>query len=270
MRSTLRFVGLALALIVPTTAAHAETNNCTEITGVPAFITAPGIYCLKNSLTSAIHVMANDVVIDLNGHVFDGTGGAGIHAFDRQNITVRNGTIRGFGTAVQLDGTASRGHRIERLRITDNAGAGISVTGDGSVVRHNTLINNGYASTPGAKYGLLAFGDGIHIADNQIIETGVGATGEVVGIRLHGSGVAVERNVISNAAVGPHNSRGILLFSSGSNSVVGNRVANMLIGIINASCPTCVGPAVFMDNTVGGAKLPFSGGVMAGTTNTSF
>ena len=268
---TIRYIGLALALIVPGAAVHAETNNCTEIMSSPFIISSPGIYCLKNSLTGAIYIQASDVVLDLNGHVLDSSSpgaSAGVIALDRQNITVRNGTIRGFHTAVQLDGASSRSHRVEYLRLADNSGTGVSVRGDGSVVRHNMLINNGYAAGPGARFALFASGDGIHIVDNQVIESGVGATNEVVGIRVAGSGVAIERNVVSNAELGPHNSRGILILASGRNSVVGNRVVNMLYGIMNGS--GFGGTAIFMDNTVGGAKLPFSGGVMAGTTNFSF
>jgi len=266
VRSTARSAGLAFALIFAA-AAHAETTDCTEINTVPFIITAPGIYCLKNSLTGAIHVQANDVVIDLNGHVFESGSpgaGAGVLAVDRANITVRNGTIRGFNTAIQLVGAKSRGHLIERLRLADNSGSGVIVQAEGAVVRHNMLLNNGYASGPGARFALLSIGNGTHVADNQVIESGVGATGEVVGIRIGGSGVAVERNVVSNEAIGPHLSRGILV-SGGTNSVVGNRVVNMKIGIFNTG-----GTAVFMDNTVGAATTPFLGGVMAGTTNTSF
>jgi len=267
---TIRSVGLALALIVPGAAAHAETNNCTEIMSSPFIISSPGIYCLKNSLTGAIYIQASDVVLDLNGHVLDSSSpgaSAGVLAVDRWNITVRNGTIRGFHTAVQLDGAKSRSHLIEYLRLADNSGTGVSVRGDGSVVRHNMLINNGYAAGPGARFALLANGDGMHIAHNQVVESGVGATNEVVGIRIGGSGVAVERNVVSNAEIGAHNSRGILVSggATGRNSVVDNRVVNMKIGIWSSS-----GSAVFMDNTVGGATTPFFGGVMAGTTNTSF
>jgi len=273
VRSTIGFAGLAFALIVPSAALRAETTKCTEIMSAPYVIPAPGIYCLNNSLAGSIAVNADDVVLDLNGHVLQSGSpgsGAGVHAFDRQNITVRNGTIRGYNRAVQITGKLSRSHVIERLRIMDNSDGAISVQGDGSVVRHNMLLNNGYDAGSGARFVILANGDGIHIADNQIIESGVGATFEVVGIRTNGSGVAVERNVVSNAEVGSHNSRGILVNggSTSRNSVVGNRVVNMKIGIMNGF--GFAGPAVFMDNTVGGATTPFTGGVMAGTTNTSF
>jgi hypothetical protein len=274
MRSVIRSVGLALALAVPA-AAHAETTLCTDITSAPYAITAPGIYCLKNSVTGDISIHADDVVLDLNGHVMQSLkpgSGSGITAFDRANITVRNGTIRGHHYGIQISGKLSRGHLLEHLKITDSLDSAIILYGDGSVVRHNMLLNNGFDTGPGARFVMFVSGDGIHIADNQVVESGIGVTvNEVVGIRTNGSGIAVERNVISNAEIGPHNSRGIIVngVSTARNSVVGNRIVNMKIGIMNGF--GSAGPAVFMDNTVGGATFgAFFGGVMAGTTNTSY
>jgi hypothetical protein len=272
VRSTIRSAGLALALIVPGTAVHAETTDCTVISSAPFIIPAPGVYCLKSSLVGSITINSDDVVLDLNGHVLEsGTpgAGAGVLAFERRHITVRNGTVRGFNTAIQISGAKiSRSHLVEYLRVTDNADIGLAVAGDGSVVRYNMLLNNGYAAGAGARFALLATGDGVHVTDNQVIDSGVGATNEVVGIRLGGSGVAAERNVVSNTEVGIHNSRGILISvaATGRSSIVNNRVVNMKIGIFN----TGGGSTVFMDNTVGGATTPFLGGVMAGTTNTSY
>lgn len=271
MRSAFRAAGLALALIVPGAAVHAETTDCTVIMSTPFIITAPGIYCLKSSVTGNITINTDDVVLDLNGHVLEsGTpgAGAGVLAFERQHITIRNGTLRGYNTAIQINGSrTSRSHLVEYLRVIDNSGSGITVQGDGSVVRHNMLLNNGYAAGPGARFALLATGDGVHVTDNEVIDSGRDATGEVVGIRMGGSGVAVERNVVSNTEIGVHSSRGILVSAgaTGRNSIVNNRVVNMKIGIFHTG-----GSAVFMDNTVGGATTPFLGGVMAGTTNTSF
>jgi hypothetical protein len=275
MRSTIRSVGLALALAIPA-AANAETTLCTDITSAPYAITAPGIYCLKNSVTGDISIQADDVVLDLNGHVIEPLkpgSGSGIWASDRANITVRNGTIRGFHYGIQISGSkGSRSHLLEHLKITDSLDSAIILYGNGSVVRKNMLLNNGFDTGPGARFVLYASGDGIHIADNEIVESGIGVTvNEVVGIRTNGSGIAVERNVVSNVEIGPHNSRGIIVngVATARNSVVGNRIVNMKIGIMNGF--GSAGPAVFMDNTVGGATFgAFFFGVMAGTTNTSF
>ena len=75
------------------------------------------------------------------------------------------------------------------------------------------------------------------------------------------------RFVISNGALGPTSSYGVwVLNSSSRSSVVGNRIANMRNGIAFLSGAT----GVYMDNTVGGAATPFSGGTAAGATNFSF
>ena len=191
-------------------------------------------------------------------------------AFERRHITIRNGTVRGFNTAIQINGAKiSRSHLVEYLRVTDNAGSGIAVQGDGSVVRHNMLLNNGYAAGPGARFALLATGDGVHVTDNQVIDSG--RRRDQRG-RRHpvGRARALPSSAMSSATpkIGIHNSRGILISvgATGRSSIVNNRVVNMKIGIFN----TGGGSTVFMDNTVGGATTPFLGGVMAGTTNTSY
>jgi len=248
---------------------HAETTNCTVITGASYAIGAPGIYCLNSSISSQIQVNADGVVIDLNGHALEGPGGTGIYAVDRKNLTVRNGTIRGFHTGIRVDGKASHGHLFEQLRVSDNGNAGIYLIGDGSVVRDNLFLNNCGDAGAGARWAIFAAGTGVHVHDNEVVETGVGITpNEVVGIRIGGSGVVVERNVVSNAVVGSPGSRGITVLASGKNTVIGNRVFNMYIGIMNAY--GFGGITLFMDNTVGGAVTAFSNGTMAGTTNYSF
>ncbi len=270
MKSTARFIGLAVLSMVLSAVAHAETTNCTPITGAWYTIGAPGIYCLNSSISSQIQVNADGVVIDLNGHALEGLGtGTGIYAVDRKNLTVRNGTIRGFHTGIRVDGKASHGHLFEQLRVSDNGNAGISVHGDGSVVRDNLFLNNCGVAGAGAKWAIFVAGTGVHVHDNEVVETGVGVTpNEVVGIRIGGAGVVVERNVVSNAIVGSTGSRGIAVLASGKNTVVGNRIVNMKIGILNAI--DFGGTTLFLDNTVGGTITPFAGGTMAGSTNYSF
>src|SRR5262245_57018630 len=110
MHSTLptRHALIALAGLALAAPAHAETTQCTAITSVPYTITVPGIYCLIADLEypsasgDAITIEANNVVIDLNGHKIGnlaaglGTTAVGISAARRQNITIKNGTLRGF------------------------------------------------------------------------------------------------------------------------------------------------------------------------------
>src|SRR5262245_30193474 len=100
-RAVLSLSLVSALLVCGVPGASAETVNCTNITPVPATITLPGVYCLKQSLTTsiatgvAIEVQANNVVIDMNGFRLGGgaaglgTETYGIHALNRLNVTVR-------------------------------------------------------------------------------------------------------------------------------------------------------------------------------------
>src|SRR5262245_9719378 len=120
-------VGLTLAL--GARSAWAETIQCTAIASLPYTISVQGVYCLAGDLStgmtsgSAIVIATNNVVLDLNGHRIGGlaagpgTQATGIYANDRQNITIRNGTIRGFYNGIYLGGgLGSQGHLIEEVR----------------------------------------------------------------------------------------------------------------------------------------------------------
>jgi hypothetical protein len=149
-----------------------------DIAGFPVTITAAtpgGSFRLTGELTidsaavTAIQVQSSDVVIDLNGFAISGpvtctgdrpscAGGAGdgvsaTSAF--QEITVRNGTIRGMGRfGVNLPAFS----RVEQLQIVSNGGSaisgGVNVL-EGSIVRNNLINNNG--------------GDGIHTTEAPMI-----------------------------------------------------------------------------------------------------
>src|ERR1051325_6278239 len=94
---------LALMTIGLSTPVAAETVNCTAITGLPAVISTQGVYCLTRTLSTditegtAITIISNNVVLDLNGFTVAGGAGlgtlaVGIGAFDARNVTIRNGT----------------------------------------------------------------------------------------------------------------------------------------------------------------------------------
>jgi hypothetical protein len=271
MLSTLRFTGLALLAFALSTAARAETTNCTVIPALNLTISAPGIYCLNSSLSgggNGIIIDSSDVVVDLNGHAITGTG----HSFGvrsspaNHNVTVRNGTIRGYERGVSL-GTGGDAALIEDLRVEGNTRIGIIAPGRAAVVRRNQVLNNGLPTgIGGARYGIAVEGPGSHVTDNEVVEIGVGTGSEVNGIRVaFGSGTVVQRNVVSNSAAAGFMSRGILFESSTGVAAIGNRISGMAVGIDFSDSN-----GIYMDNTVGGAATPFSGGTAAGRTNFSF
>jgi parallel beta-helix repeat protein len=126
---------------------------------------------LSNCADDGLRVMANNVVIDLNGHHISGSGdGAGISnmgGFD--NLTVRNGTIRNFQNGIDSRGTAANiaagGSFLEldlarndtglflfhtthtmlfETRVVGNALSGVlALTSAATRVRSNTILGNG-------------------------------------------------------------------------------------------------------------------------------
>jgi hypothetical protein len=268
----------ALILVAFSSAARAEATSCTEIASVPVNITAPGVYCLKKSVSlaipqgQAITILTDDVVLDLNGHVLAnfpgaaGEGARGIYANNRKNITLRNGAIRGFAIGVNLENSAgnSMAHLVEHLLLDRSTHIGLAVDGEGSVIRGNRIVRTGAMSFT---YGIFAAGAGTHVIANEVTATVEKTGGQAYGIYAYllGGG-AVERNVVGNWAYGPSASTGIYVANGSGVTVAGNRITNMRTGIFTFGGA----PNLYLDNAVGGAATPFVGGVMAGTSNYTF
>ena len=187
-----------LALVLGAAPARAETVNCTAITALPAVITVQGIYCFTGDLATAmtggaaIDIQTNNVVIDLNGFKLGGlaaglgTQANGIFANNRQNITLKNGTIRGFFAGIALaDSGSSQGHVVEDIRADQNRYVGIEVDGSGNIVRNNQVVATGGTTILGANadaYGILVYGAGPRVLNNDVIHTVKQGTGTAWGI----------------------------------------------------------------------------------------
>lgn len=132
----------------------------TLITQLPYVITTPGNYKLGNHLTytpsngSAIEIQADDVTLDLKGFTLRGSAGSstqamGIHASNRSNITIRNGTISGFLYGVRADSNTqqvAQNYLLEDLRVTDNWYFGLWVASANALLRNNAILRTGGTS----------------------------------------------------------------------------------------------------------------------------
>jgi hypothetical protein len=160
MRTRLAVLALvALAAFAPSATAD-ETTFCNAyITSLPYTITTQGHYCFNRNLSTAITtgnaitVNSHFVLIDLNnfklggGSAGMGTLTNGIYADGFDNITVRNGNIRGFHAGVRIENGV--GHLIENLLVDFNTVIGLTEAGSSStaigtegtlgVVRGNTV-----------------------------------------------------------------------------------------------------------------------------------
>src|SRR5436309_356976 len=192
---------LLLGLAIGPWRAQAETVNCTPITAVPFTIPAAGTWCLAQDLNTtlasgnAITIAANNVVLDLNGHRLanvgagPGTEASGVYAFQRTDITVRNGTVRGFKFGIRLDDsspyTTYQAHVIEDLRADQNTWIGIWVAGRENIIRNTQVMSTGGATSSESAVGIVVFGSETQVLNNEIIDTFGRNTGFGFGIEFY-------------------------------------------------------------------------------------
>lgn len=81
------------ALITPT----CDIATAIAQTDMPYTITAPGQYCLVESVTGTLTIDADDVLVNLNGFKISGGTPDNIFVQSRQNITITNGIIGNAG-----------------------------------------------------------------------------------------------------------------------------------------------------------------------------
>lgn len=272
-------------------------GGCRPINSVPTTITTSGTYCfsrdlstsINGSMDAAIRIEADDVILDLRGHVLDGspadiatTQAQGILAEDRQNITVRNGTVRGFETAIRLqDTTAPRddtgGHLVTNMRAEGSAAFGIHVSGRGNRVVNNLVLNTGGGLLgPGSGYemsGISFTGPDSRIVGNDIINVHNTSEESAWGVATGGDGVStgsiVEGNRISNlsATVAPYGVIGIgpdgYGYTSDGMVIVGNTITNGTPAGTDGWGIHLNSNALCRDNTI----LRFPMGIVGGCTD---
>src|SRR5688500_8185831 len=137
---TMLALSCALLLHAPPGRTAESLEGCTGFIGtLPAVVDTQGVWCLRGDVSTAmttgfaIYIQANNVTIDCNGFKVGGLAAGpssdayGIFANGRQNITVRNCTIRGFRDGIHLQGLGGSGHLIEDNQLDNNLVKGIMV-----------------------------------------------------------------------------------------------------------------------------------------------
>ena len=282
---------LALVAALLPTPALAETTLCTVITALPATISSPGVYCLESDFAynsigvPAITITANNVTLDLNAHKIGDLGAgtavstSGIYAIAVQNITIKNGIVRGFATGILLTDnttppTTAQGHLVEDMRTDDNRLVGISIVANGSIVRHNQVVATG-GSTLAANensVGISVSGQGNRVLDNDVTDTTASGTGNAFGIRGSGAEALV---VADNRVSGVIASGGGLEYAI---DITGSPHAGVRDNTLsNASIPATATQSVglnmddatdsYMGNLCMGFNTSYAGGTNAVGTN---
>lgn len=189
----------------------------TIINTLPVTISYPGNYKLGVGgyfTSTPITITANDVQLDMDGQTIvcytnANTQAKGVYiASNLTNVSVKNGTIRGFFYGVHFDDlTYSRSCTIENLTIQNSTFRGIVATGAMCVIRKNQIQSvSGTTVFPEAyAMGIECLGTAV-IQDNIISEVYGTGTGE--GVHISSSDYAkntiISGNILSNVNMSDH------------------------------------------------------------------
>jgi hypothetical protein len=119
----------SLVLVAAAESSAQEVSSLSLNGGRTVRIERPGSYRLRHDVRlkgtgAAIVIAADGVTLDLGGHTLTGPGGklgTGIMVEGRRNVSVKNGTLHGFGFGVQVVNSVNV--KVQGLQITgDDAG----------------------------------------------------------------------------------------------------------------------------------------------------
>lgn len=222
-------VAAALAILTLAPAAEAGHVQCGDVLVQDTQLDSD-VVCPPD--TDGLTIGADDVTLDLKGHVISGNGddlgpiAVGIHATGRTGLSIRNGTVTGFSIGVSLEASDSD----VRDLIVDG-GSAIIVNGDNNVVRRNEANGSFDAisvtgssavverNTASAEFGINVAGSHPRVSRNVITEcifVGIQVTGYtdarvqrnlvergcIAGFEFRGSGARIERNTASGSDIG--------------------------------------------------------------------
>lgn len=239
--------------------ACATTDGCFagDTGGFPVTITATGSYLVTGNLeiaaetTDAIEVDASDVTLDLNGFAISGpvtctgvpvsectpnestSGGEGVSVLSgSDNVTIRNGTIRGMGS----DGIQCLGQCIvSSIRAESNTTDGIRVS-DEAILQNNMARSNGNDGIRANRSAL--FNNNVAVMNgNRGIFADFNSLVKNSNSRRNGShGIRADNSIVKDNVA--WNNLGAGLKVAGETGYAGNHIAGNSGGTIDQSTGT--------------------------------
>jgi hypothetical protein len=281
MPRTTHFAAALAASLLSASAAHAETTLCTPIVP-PIVISSPGSYCLLadyalklTGSSAAIEVTANNVIIDFNGHRIGNMAagssnyGAGVMVqMPIQNLTLRNGTLRGFHTGISMGGPGM-GHLVEDMLIDQSLYGGMYIFADNTTVRRNRVLASGTWGDQGV-LGIHVAGSNNRVIDNDVTNTTSTVWNFIVGIDVEGDRFIVSGNRVTGLFA-PASAIEYGIRASGTGTIANNFVLDneLPAGGSGFGIAAMSSPAVkIVGNNVTVPGTPYSGGnQIIGTNN---
>jgi hypothetical protein len=263
-----------LAGLLPAGVARAETTCTKTITALPYTIAVGGNYCLGSNLQttlatgSAITINADGVVVDLAGFKIEDTSAlatittSGVSAANHRDVTIRNGTIRGFYRGIYVTGGGA-GVLVADVLADSNRFAGIWAEGTGAEVRDSRVLNTTGTGvlTDGSSdtWGIKLVGFAVRAVNNDVTGTvGMGAGwGRAIAVD-QAEGAVVEDNRVASLVAG--NTVGVDVLGGGDVLVVANELTGLGSGVLYEGASG----GKYRDNLTSGVGTPYSGGTDAG------
>jgi nitrous oxidase accessory protein NosD len=268
-------------------------NAVKTITKLPFIITKSGTYRLGKDVDFtptatalyAITIASDDVVLDLSGFRLRSTGtvsqnleSAAVFAFNRRNVTVRNGIVQGFfrGIFLESNDLTLGGQMIERVESLNSTFLGLQLKGRGATIR-NCRVHTvaGSVAFDDVRYGIDIQGDEAVVSDNTVQDIFAGdqvSNPAGFGIRAQfAPNAVIENNRVLNTSASStaFTSIGVGILDCANAVITRNIVARHSAGIylINSLSAT------YRDNTVTGAfddnseYVDITGNARAGSGN---
>lgn len=162
---------------------------------------------------TALEVFANNVTIDLNGHILSGTSDlAGILMHGYKNLTVTNGSILGFYAGVNVNHTTSL--KVNNITFYD-LGSGVSSNaGNNAIIEKNKFIRTDTGIA-------ISNNDAETQSNNNLINNNEFYQARI-GIQI--CGAHADYNAITNNLIWKTKDYGIHLIQSDNSKIVNNRI----------------------------------------------
>lgn len=272
------FIGLGRPVAAQTAA---PAIAATAITKVPKTITKPGLYIVKAELTfapatgDALTIAAPNVILDLGGHSLTNTAPSnsantakGIVSLTDGNLTIRNGSVRGFSWGIFSNKSPTTGGDVlvENVTMRSQTYTGATVRGNLVEVRNCTIIGTG-GTANGSVQALSVLGNVVKVIDNTVLNMFRFYGGqELIGMDVRGDiGMLISGNTVMNDAriLGD---TGISTTSSGDPAAgVAKFVRNNQVSYFNIGFS--IFGAKYEGNLTLGCATPFNGGTAVGSNN---
>jgi parallel beta-helix repeat protein len=223
---------------------------------------------LENDLVCAgdgLTIAASNIRINLNNHTIRGNGtGVGVRVTASQNVSIQNGTVRGFLQGMFV--SASTGIVIKHNELTENATAILLQASSGNTIKGNTARRNtvrAFMFRPNLAGAPSTDND---VVDNKILDNPTGILlisqpgNTIKGNTISGSTVAaidmtsppgasdnlIKGNLLTTSAVGIR-----LAAGWASNTILGNTFESNTCALQGPTAGNTVQGNTFFSNTTG-------------------